>query len=226
MKLRPDKMMMDNQSDAICLISGGKDSLYSYFIAKLWGFNTIWVNFIPKNIESYMLHGINAKFIKYQAKVCGEKLYTFKVSGKKEEEVEEMYFHLKKLKRKYNFKAIFCGAVKSDYQKSRIEYIGERLNVVTYAPIWHKDEKKLLEEIINSGFEFIVVFSGLEDNNFLGKIINKSNLKEFLEWSKYSPSGEGGEYETFVINAPFFKKKLKVQGKIIDRYYVIKKINF
>jgi uncharacterized protein (TIGR00290 family) len=209
-----------------CLISGGKDSLYSYFIFKMYGADTIWVNFVPKNLESYMLQSINSNFVKYQAKACGEKLYSFEISGKKDIEIEEMLYYLKKVKEEENFEGIVCGAVRSDYQKSRLEYISEELGVNLYAPLWHKDEKKLLDEILDSGFEFLIVFSGLEDKSFVGKIVNKETKEEFLNWVQDSPVGEGGEFESYVINCPIFEYKLNPMGVIKKGYYFIEKIEF
>ena len=45
-----------------------------------------------------------------------------------------------------------------------------------------------------------------------GQIIDKNNLKKLkkiVEKHKISIMGEGGEYETLVLNAPFYSKELK-----------------
>ena len=51
------------------------------------------------------------------------------------------------------------------------------------------------------------------DQSWLGRIVNEETVEDLIELNKkyqISPVGEGGEYETLVTNAPFFKKKIQV----------------
>jgi diphthamide synthase (EF-2-diphthine--ammonia ligase) len=41
-------------------------------------------------------------------------------------------------------------------------------------------------------------------------------MKKYFEKYKISPSGEGGEIETFVLDCPLFKRGLVVKNKIIE----------
>jgi diphthine-ammonia ligase len=51
------------------------------------------------------------------------------------------------------------------------------------------------------------------DRGWLGRLIDKEALDDLVELnSKYQLSiiGEGGEYETLVLDAPYFKKRIQI----------------
>ncbi len=198
----------------ITLVSGGKDSWYAYYIMLQQGFEIpCVVTFLPKNKESFMLHHPFADRVSLQTKKANLKHYIFEVSGEKEREIEEMKEHLRKIVGKENVEGLICGAIRSEYQKQRIDFICEELGLISYSPLWHKNEEELTKEIVSdAGFEFLVVETCAEGiEKWKGKIINKENVKEFisdLKKARCNISGEGGEYETFVIKTPFFSNIL------------------
>ena len=206
-------MIDENKDLCLSLISGGKDSIYATAFMIMQGFDLATVTFFPKNENSYMLHPINLEATKIQANFMSVKHFSFEVSGEKEKEVEEMLKVLKKLKEKLNFSYICCGAIKSEYQRERIERIAEELNVPSFIPLWHKNEEKLIREMVENGFEFLIVRTCAESlEEYLGVKITKENVNEFLKklkMLKANASGEGGEYETLVVNAPIFSSALK-----------------
>ena len=57
------------------------------------------------------------------------------------------------------------------------------------------------------------IFAYLLDETWLEKRIDKDIIKKLIALKdKYeiNPAGEGGELETTVLDAPFFKKKIKI----------------
>jgi uncharacterized protein (TIGR00290 family) len=57
------------------------------------------------------------------------------------------------------------------------------------------------------------------DKSWLGREINQEFIREVTELKnkyKIHPAGEGGEFETFVLNCPLFKSSLKVVSKKIS----------
>ena len=85
----------------------------------------------------------------------------------------------------------------------------------SFSPLWRKTPEKLLEEMINTGFEIMIVSVSAEGigKEFLGRIIDKECINDLKKLSKkygIHPAFEGGEAETFVLNCPLFKKGLKV----------------
>ncbi len=200
------------------LFSGGKDSCYSAYLAKKQDYElTCLISVFSENKESYMFHTPNIKLVKQQSKVMNIPLIIKKTKGEKEKELKDLKLAIKKAKKKYKIEGIATGAVASNYQKSRIQKICDELNLKCFNPLWKKDEIKYLEEIVNSDFKVIVtgVFAYPLDKSWLGRKIDKKfieDVKKLKEKYKIHPAGEGGEFETFVLNCPLFNKPLEVKS--------------
>lgn len=180
------------------LFSGGKDSTFTAFYASSMGFNVILISILP-NEYSLMFHHPNIMYTPLQAKAMG-----FKHILLKNEDLNYITEEIKKL----NLDAIFAGGISSNFQRSKLEAIGEEIDVPTYFPLWKK-EKELLDEILNYFEVYVTAVSayGLE-KEFLAKPFNYllENKPNFVD-----PFLEGGEGETFVTFAPFFKYKIVVK---------------
>ncbi len=206
-----------------CVVSGGKDSVYASFLAEMYGFEVdCWITFVPENKESYLLHTVNLDFVRVQAKKSGVRHLSFKVSGKKNRE----WIEIAKVLERVDVDAILVGAVRSDYQRHFFELISERSGKILYAPLWHKNEEKLIREIVESGFEFVVTFGSIDIEEFVGRVVRKDNLDIFVEKLKETGAsivGEGGEYESFVVRTPFWK--INVRGRKVKEgtscYFII-----
>ena len=112
------------------LFSGGKDSVFSAFIAKKKGFEICClISLFSENKESYMFHTPNISLTKFQAKSMNLPLVIKKTKGNKEEELSDLYNILRNVKRKYSLDAIISGAVYSVYQFSRIKKICDDLDL-------------------------------------------------------------------------------------------------
>lgn len=211
---------------AIAIVSGGKDSIYAYYLMLQQGFEIqTWITFIPKIKESYMLHSINVEHVSFQAKLCNVKHKEIFVAGNKEEEIIEILHYLKSNKQKLNFQALISGAVRSEYQKHRLDFICNELGIKGFAPLWHKNSEKLLYEMVENGFEFIVTYGGEDFEKWVGKKVCIENVESFVEFLRSigaDISGEGGEYESFVVKTPFWEKEITVKGKRIKDGNTIK----
>jgi len=200
------------------LFSGGKDSVYSAYLAKQAGHElTCLISVISKNKESYMFHTPSIKKTKAQAKVIGLPLLIQKTKGEKEEELQDLEKVIAKAKKKFSIKAIVTGALHSEYQSSRIRKICDKLNLKCINPLWKKDEIKYLQELISNKFEVIITAVAAYPLNqtWLGRTINEKfiqDVKLLKQKYKIHPAGEGGEFETFVLNCPLFKRGLKVKS--------------
>lgn len=200
------------------LFSGGKDSVFSAFIAKKKGFEICClISLFSENKESYMFHTPNISLTKFQAKSMNLPLVIKKTKGNKEEELSDLYNILKNVKQKYSLDAIVSGAVYSVYQFSRIKKICDDLDLKLFNPLWQMKEEKLLKGLIKNNFEVILVgvFAYPLDKSFLGIKIDEIFVKKFKELNKkYGVSiiGEGGEFESFVLNCPLFNQKLVVES--------------
>jgi len=197
------------------LFSGGKDSCLALYKSKKMHEVVCLISVISKNKESYMFHTPNIELTQMQAEAIGLPLIQQETEGKKEEELEDLKKAIEKAKEKFKIEGVTTGAIKSIYQASRIEKICKELNLSCLNPLWSIDQIQLLNEIVKNNFKVIIsgIFAYPLEKDLLGKIINKEiikKLKEMQEKYHISPSGEGGELETTVIDAPFFKKKIEI----------------
>jgi len=194
------------------LVSGGKDSALSLYRALKQGYEVKFlVTMLPQREDSWMFHFPNIHLTDLFAKAAEIPLVKAETFGIKETEVED----LKKLLATLDIEGVVSGAISSRYQKERIDKICRELNLKSISPLWQEDSIQVLKEIVNLDFEVVIVgvYAYGFDQSWLGRKINQATLNDLIELnSKYqiSPAGEGGEYETLVLDAPFFKKKIRL----------------
>lgn len=193
------------------LISGGKDSSFAIYKALQEGHVvTDLVTIKPANEDSYMFHSANIHLTDLISESCGIPLTSQLSSGEKEKELDDLKKALASLK----VEGVAVGAIESEYQASRVRRICDELGLVMYAPLWHKDPESLLFEMIGCmDIIMVKVAAGGMDESWLGRRFDKkmiSDLKELHRKYKVHLAGEGGEYETLVLNAPFYSKKIKI----------------
>ena len=200
------------------LFSGGKDSTFAAWLAKKQGHEiSCLISIISENPESYMFHTPSITKTKKQAEVMGIPLVVRKSSGVKEKELDDLESAIKTAVKEYKIKGIVTGAIESVYQASRIQNICNKLGLECFNPLWQKNQIELLQDLIKEKFRVIVtgVFAYPLNGSWLGREINHdfiSEIRELNEKYEINPAGEGGEFETFVLECPLFKKPLKVTG--------------
>lgn len=200
------------------LFSGGKDSVFSAYIAKKQGHELVClISMLSKNKESYMFHTPSIEKTKYQAESMNIPLIIHKTEGKKEEELKDLEEAIKEAIKKYKIKGIVTGAIQSVYQSSRIQKICDKLNIKCINPLWEIDELNYLNNLIKNKFRVIItgVFAYPLNQSWLGREINSQFIQEITklhEKYKIHIAGEGGEYETFVLDCPLFKKPLNISS--------------
>ncbi len=200
------------------LFSGGKDSTLAAFLAKKLGYEIgCLITIVSQNPESYMFHTPSIERVKEQANVMGIPLVVVKTKGEKEEELDDLEKAIKKAIEDYGIEGIVSGAVESVYQASRIQRICNKLGIECFNPLWQKDQLELLEDLIREKFEVIVtgVFAEGLDEKWLGRNVDKGfidDISKLKEKFGISISGEGGEFESLVLNCPLFDRGLKIVG--------------
>jgi len=162
-----------------------------------------------------MFHYPDIEWTRLQAEAVGIPQVTAKASGVKEEELGAMKEALLELKRTHGIDCVVTGAIASEYQKWRIETICHELGLRSVAPLWRKDPEQLLTEQVEMGFEFILtacMAMGLGPD-WLGRMIDSKAVDELKSISRrygISLVFEGGEAETYVLNAPMFTKRIRI----------------
>ena len=208
------------------LFSGGKDSTMATYLAKKKGYEiSCLISIFSQNKESYMFHIPSISKTKQQAERMGIPIIVQKTRGEKESELKDLEKAIKKAKKDFKIQGIVTGAVESVYQYSRIQKICNKLNLECFNPLWQKPQFEILEDLLKNKFKVILtgVFAYPLTKSWLGKKVDRSFINEMKRLNKrfkISPAGEGGEYETFVLDCKLFKKPLKVVGsKTFGRGY-------
>jgi len=199
------------------LFSGGKDSVFSCVWALQQGWDvTCLMTIKSKNTHSWMFHTPNIHMVEMQAEALQIPLLEQSTKGEQETELDDLEDLFVKAQKKYDISGVIVGALFSDYQHERVNRVCHKLNLKTYAPLWHKNQVQLLSEMIEGGFDIIIssiAADGLS-KKWLGRRLDLVALKE-LEFLQHKlglhPAGEGGEYESLVLNGPFFKKKIVIE---------------
>ena len=189
------------------LTSGGKDSVLACQKAIDSGMVVRYmVTARPKNPDSYMFHSANLDAVPVIAKVAGMEYVEIATHGRKEEELADLEAGLAAL----DIEGVIAGAVASVYQAERVKAITDRLGLSLYTPLWHMDTEQLVREVAERMDARIVVTAaeGL-DESFLGARFDDTlieRLKKAGKTYRINIAGEGGEYESLTLNAPFYSR--------------------
>ena len=201
------------------LASGGKDSTYASWWALMQGWSIeamITVKIVGDDSMMFQLQ--NTEIAQYQAKSIGVKWINVISQGVEDKEIDELEDTIRNLNQ--DLDAIVVGALRSDYQKTRIERMCERLDLISYCPLWHHDSLEHMNSLIEHGFDVRIVSVSCEglDESWLGEKISKESLEKLIYLSekyRFNLDGEGGEFETITLNAPHFEKAIICEGEKI-----------
>ena len=204
------------------LFSGGKDSMYAAYIMKQQNYDlTCLITLKSKNPASYMFHTPAIDITQLQAEALGLPILTYMTEGEKEKELLDLKKALRLAQKQYGIQGVVTGAVFSTYQRDRIEKITDKLGLKIFSPLWHKPQEQEMEELLHKGFKLVLTAIAAEglDKSWLGKVITEKELRMLRGLSvKYgiNINGEGGEYESLVLDCPLFTKEL-----VLDKVEIV-----
>lgn len=211
----------------VALVSGGKDSCYNMMQCVNEGHQIVALaNLRPEKkdeLDSYMFQTVGHHGIDLYAEAMGLPLYRHIIQGSSKsidkdytitenDEVEDLFQLLKKVKEECGVDAVSVGAILSDYQRVRVEHVCQRLSLTSLAYLWRRDQEELLKEMIDSQLKAVLIkvaSLGLEPKH-LGRSLSEMHLHLQKMKDKYQLNvcGEGGEYETFTLDCPLFRKQI------------------
>ncbi|MEM5812568.1 MAG: TIGR00289 family protein [Candidatus Aenigmatarchaeota archaeon] len=205
---------MTKKPKVAVLFSGGKDSTLALYDSMKRGYDVRYlVSIFSDNPDSYMFHYPNINMAVMLSISIGIRVVTKRTEGEKEREIEDLKGVLESIRNEID--GVVVGAIASRYQKERIQRVCKSLKLRMFAPLWGKKPETLWKRILDEGFEVIITSVSAEGlrREWLGRVIDKSSFLELKRLSKrygFHLSGEGGEFETLVINGPIFSKRLEI----------------
>jgi diphthine-ammonia ligase len=197
------------------LFSGGKDSTLALHIAAEKEQIACLITLRSKNPESYMFHTPNIDWTGLQAEAMELPLIMKETLGNKEDELADLEQAIAQAAEQFGIEGVVTGAVESVYQAERVQRICHRLDLWCFNPLWKKNQQALLEELLEKRFKIVIsgIFAYPLDEKWLGKEITLDIIQKLVALQRdygISPSGEGGEIETTVLDAPMFKRKIEI----------------
>ena len=226
------------------LSSAGKDSTYACWWAIMQGWQIeAMVTVHITSDDSMMFQLPNTSLAGLQTHSIGTSWLPILSDGTENDEIEDLEYGIKgktdvkgafdKVKQdtaSINFPsdlvlqiedleidALVVGALRSDYQKTRIERMCEKLGLISYCPLWHHDPEEHMHSLIEHGFDVRIVSVSTDGlgEEWLGKKITQQSLEELTRISnifRFNLDGEGGEFETIVVDAPHMSQRIAVSG--------------
>ncbi len=190
------------------LFSGGKDSVFAAFACQQQGYEVSLLTIEPAEYST-MFHHPNIEWCAAQAEAMGMPFTMVEADGERE---EDELSAIKEGLHAMRADAVATGAIESEYQKQRIDKIAHELGIKSFSPIWRTGNSLLSEQCAYLDTYVVAVSAeGLGEADLAARFDEKfvSRLRKMKP--SVSPHLEGGEGETFVSNAPFFIKALKIR---------------
>lgn len=199
------------------LFSSGKDSNYAMHIMQQQNYAVeCLITIKSQNPDSYMFHTPNIELAQLQAEAMGIPLIEEITPGEKEIELEDMKNAIQRAKDEFGIEGVVTGALYSNYQRERIERVCDELGLKAFSPLWHIDQEKEMKQLLSIGFEFIfssIAAYGL-DKSWVGRTIDEKDIERLVRLNEkigLNVAGEGGEFESFVLDGPMYNKKIEIR---------------
>ena len=141
------------------------------------------------------------------------------------DEIEDLHALLARCRTRFpTLSAVCSGAIASDYQRLRVEQVCSRLGLVSLSYLWRRPQAALLPDILAAGIDarlIKVAAAGLKPNHHLGRSLADAEVDLWRLRAAYGNSvcGEGGEFETLVVDCPLFRRgRLELGDAVVVRH--------
>ena len=206
------------------LVSGGKDSIHAAALCETHGWSVErLITIVPQEKDSLLFHTPNLRWAPLLAEAWGKEHAVQMVDGKGEEaELSALRAALSQIVRA-GIHGVTVGTIASSFQWARVWHVASELGLEVFAPFWRATPEELLGEEIRSGMDIHIIEVASEPlgEDLLGKRLDAELLDRLDRMSRdirpFHISGEGGDYETLVLDAPFFSSRIEVQESHVER---------
>ncbi|KAJ1461503.1 hypothetical protein M885DRAFT_554029 [Pelagophyceae sp. CCMP2097] len=215
----------------VVLLSGGKDSVFSVVECERYGHECVCAaNLHPyeavEEIDSHTFQSVCSSVVPGVAEclgvplvrralrgtaACQSLVYAGAAAG---DEVEDLYDLLADVKKAHpEVAAVASGAILSTYQRTRVEDVCSRLGLRSLSYLWMRPQRALLREMRKVRAIVVKTASlGLEPETDLGLRLDlastRAKFRRLHDRFGFHECGEGGEYESLVLDCARFKRRL------------------
>jgi uncharacterized protein (TIGR00290 family) len=197
--------------------SGGKESSLACYKAMSEGHEVVGLlTMVATTGRHSRSHRLRKEILMAQAKATGIRTCHRRASWNTYE--REFDRALTSLKREGLEGGVFGDLFTDDHRKW-VEGVCEKPGLTPLLPLWGRESKDILIELIALEFETVVVAvkADLMDTSWLGRRIDQAFVDE-IEKVGVDVCGEKGEYHTVVVDGPFFKKRIVINNtKVVQR---------
>ncbi|MFW9903053.1 MAG: diphthine--ammonia ligase [Candidatus Thorarchaeota archaeon] len=191
------------------LVSGGKDSVLALWIA-LHQFEVKSILTIRSSCpESFLFHIPNNQYVGLMAEMLE---ISHKIIQIDSCNIEDEINSLKEVLLSSSEKAIVTGGIRSEFQRYKFNRAAKLANMKCFNPLWRISPKLLLSELMT---QFRIIITSVSSMGLGKEMLGSEFSPKILETLNQSGIelslvGEGGEFETFVLDAPFFPASIQI----------------
>lgn len=204
---------MSHRRQAAVSWSGGKDSCLSLYHAVSAGVHARFLlNMVNRDASRSMSHGLDPTLVAAQAEALGIPIVQPETTWDTYERdfkttVEEL--------RQNGIDAVIFGDIDLEEHRAWVQRVSHEVGVEAMLPLWGSDSHRLLNEFVESGFEAVIVAVNAEffDDEWLGRPLDRRFIADVSKLARevgLHPVGEKGEYHTFVVDGPLFKRRVMI----------------
>lgn len=190
--------------------SGGKDAALSCYRAIKDFRVTCLLNMVDENGRFSRSHGIRTDVVRLQGEAMGLPVVQRRCSW---ETYEAEFKKVLCILKDRGIEAGIFGDIDLEGHREWVERVSRESSMEAVLPIWGETRREtLLEELIASGFEAVVVAVKRDvlGPEWLGRSVDRDFIRDISEIKDVDMSGEGGEYHTLVVSGPIFKKRINI----------------
>ncbi|OGO08792.1 MAG: ATP-binding protein [Chloroflexi bacterium RBG_13_60_13] len=206
--------------------SGGKDSALALYELQTNSDYEVCalLTTVTEDFDRVSMHGVRTTLLGRQARSLGFPLERVNISGKSsDEEYESKMKEMLTRYRRMGVSSVAFGDIFLDDVRKYRERNLAKIGMSGLFPLWRKGSKRLANRFIDLGFKAVVtcVDSEVLDASFAGRVFDRQFLADLP--SSVDPSGENGEFHSFVYDGPIFRRKIRCEkGEIVlrdNRFY-------
>lgn len=204
----------------VALLSGGKDSVAAVEVALGHAWDVVvGLTMVPAEDDAWMFHTPNLTVVQGVAECLGIPLVEAPCRADPEAEVADLEEALRGVQEEHGVEALLSGALASEYQRTRIDAIGHRLGLKTFAPLWHKEPRTYMEGLLHGGYDIRIARAAADGlgPEWAGRRLDPDALEGLAAMaSRPHIAGEGGEFETLVLDAPHYGRRIVVEEADVE----------